>query len=108
MAATLKRRGMTLDIMIEPLDSRGVRATCVFPRGLEADAPTEEEPLAKLKAMVQDHFTKKVKWVQWEVPFPGNPWLEIAGYLEGHPLTDDFMKSLEENRRFADQLQDSE
>jgi hypothetical protein len=94
---------MDITVLLEPLDSRGFRATSLVPTRLVAEGTTREEALDRLRELVRTQFGQG-EVVQVQVPLPGepHPWRAFAGALKDHPDFDEFVQNMAEYRRQVD------
>jgi hypothetical protein len=94
---------MDIPVLLEPLDSRGYRATSLVPTRLVAEGASREEALAQLRQLVQSQFAQG-ELVHLEVPMPGesHPWKSLAGIWKDHPDVDEFVQNMREYRQQVD------
>lgn len=98
---------MGITVMLEPLDSRGYRATGLVPTPLVAEGATREEALDQMRSLVLERLTN-VEFVHMDVPPPPKPhaWDAIFGRLKGHPDAAEVEENIREYRRQVDQDMD--
>ena len=89
--------------MLERVDNNGFRATALVPTPLVAEAPTRNEAVERIRALVSERFSG-VELIRLEVPAVAgdNPWLAIAGTWRNHPDLDEVQENVEAYRREVD------
>ncbi len=94
---------MDIPILLEPLDSRGYRATSLSPTRLVAEGVTREEAIEHLRKLVAQQLSQG-QLVHVEVSLPGEsyPWKSLAGMWKDNPAIDEVMQNIEEYRRQVD------
>lgn len=91
---------MTLSILIEPHGS-GFRARTGGPFDITADAPTADAAVAAVRRQLDERVRAGVVVVPYTLPVTvTNPSPVMS--LADHPLFDDFLKAIAENRAEAD------
>jgi hypothetical protein len=87
---------MGVSVILEHVDDEGFRATALVPTPLVAEAPTRDEAVQKIRALVEQRLAR-AELIQIDVPGAAkdNPWLAIAGTWRDHPGLDE----VEENMR---------
>jgi len=97
---------MQIPILIEPLpDGRGFRAKAGDPFSLSAEGPTRDEAIRCLRAQLNGRLRAGAEILPMELP-SSNPWTDLAGFLPDDELTREWMRTLEENRRKANESAD--
>ncbi len=91
---------MTLSILIEP-HGAGFRARTGSPFDITADAPTADAAVAAVRRQLDDRVRAGAVVVPHPLPLtvPGLPPMPS---LADHPLFDDWLRAIEENRAEAD------
>jgi hypothetical protein len=95
---------MDVDVMIERVNGNGYRATAMTPSPVVAEAPTRDEVLDRIRAMISERLAK-AEWVRVTVPTAEdemNPWLAIAGMWRDHPDIDKVEENIRAYRREID------
>ena len=89
---------MQINVLVEPLNGNGFRATGGAPFDITVEAPTREEALARLKEQVQARLSGGAEVVPLEVGEGENPWLQIAGMYKDDPLFDEWQQAIRDYR----------
>jgi hypothetical protein len=91
---------MTLPILVEP-HAGGFRATVGRPFDISADAPTAEAAVATVRRQLDDRVRAGAVVVPYPLPVevPGRP---PVPSLADHPLFDDWLKAMADNRAGED------
>lgn len=94
---------MDVSVMLEHVKENRYRATALVPTPLVAEAPTRDEALDKIRALINERLSH-VELIQVEVPLgpERNAWLAIAGSWRDHPDVDDVMENIHAYRREVD------
>lgn len=91
---------MEIDVLLQPIKGNGYRATSVTPTPLVAEAPTREQALNQLRALVEkelpDAETVRIKVGASDGT---HPWMTFFGKLKDHPDRDEVEKNIQEYRR---------
>ena len=91
---------MNIQVLLEPVENNGYRATSGPPLALSAEGATRDEALAKLREQAAARLRTGSQLVSLEVTPPENPWLAIAGTLDPNdPLTQEWKEAMEEYRQ---------
>ncbi len=89
---------MQINVLVEPLNGQGFRATGSAPFDIVAEGATRDEALALLKERVQERVAHGADVVTIDVGTPENPWLKMAGMYKGDPLFDEWQAAIREYR----------
>jgi len=89
---------MQINVLVEPLNGEGFRATGSAPFDIVADGSTREEALAHLTDKLMARMSGGAEVVALEVGVPENPWLKMAGMYKDDPLFDDWQEAIREYR----------
>lgn len=93
---------MDVSVVLEKVDGNGYRATALMPTAVVAEAPTRDQAVDRIRALLSDKLAHS-EVIQVEVPAScGNPWLSIAGTWHNHPDIDDVVDHIEAYRREVD------
>jgi hypothetical protein len=94
---------MDVSVMLEQVSANGYRATALVPTPLVAEAPTRDEAVDRIRAMISERLSR-VELIQMQVPeSPSpNPWLAIAGTWQDNPDVEQVMENIREYRREVD------
>jgi hypothetical protein len=92
-----------IPVLLEPLDSRGYRATSLARMRAVAEAPTREEALEQVRQQVSQLLAQG-EIVRLQVPVPGksNPWAEVCGRFKDHPDWDEVQETIRRYREEVD------
>ena len=85
---------MQLNVLIEPMNGTGFRASSGEPFGIVAEAATREEALKKLQADLQARVNGGAELVTLEVGEDSHPLMKFAGILKDHPLVEEWKKAM--------------
>lgn len=89
---------MEIAVLIEPVPGKGYRARGGEPFALEAEGPTKEEALRKLRELIDSRLEEGAELVSLNVPAGENPWVSFAGMFKDDPLFDDWQATITERR----------
>ena len=89
---------MQINVLVEPMNGKGFRATGIAPFDLVAEGATREEALARLQEQMQTRIAHGAEFVALEVGTPENPWLKMAGMYKDDPLFDEWQEAIREYR----------
>ena len=94
---------MDVSVMLERVDDNGYRATALVPTPLIAEAPTRNEAVEKIRALIGETLSR-AELIRVEVPLAGSesPWLSIAGTWRDHPDLDAVRANIEAYRQEVD------
>jgi hypothetical protein len=92
-----------IPVLLEPLDSRGYRATSLAGMRAIAEAPTREEAMEQVRQQVSQQLAQG-EIVRLQVPVPGesNPWAEVYGRFKDHPDWDEVQENIRRYREVVD------
>lgn len=95
---------MTVNVLIEILDSGDYRATLLGWPDSTAKGATEEEALDRLREAAQSRLEKgKIVPLDLSVDVTHNPWLQISERFKDNPLLDDVDAAIAAYRRQLDE-----
>jgi hypothetical protein len=94
---------MDVSVMLEQVQGNGYRATALVPTPLVAEAPTRDEAVDKIRALISEKLSQ-AELIQIQVPVSteSNPWLAIAGIWRDHPDIDEVEENIQAYRREID------
>ena len=94
---------MEIDVLLEPVDNIGFRATSLAPGRIAAEAPTRQEALDRLRDLLSGQLAR-AELVKVHVPVPSEPhsWRLMAGTWKDHPDTAEIEHNIREYRRQVD------
>lgn len=94
---------MQIDVLLQPIEGNGYRATTVTPTHLVAEAATREQALNQLRTLVQKQLSE-AELVTLQVPLrhEPNPLLAVAGILKDHPDLAEVEEYIRERRQQID------
>ena len=93
---------MEIAVLIEPVPGKGYRARGGEPFALEAEGPTKEEALRKLRELIASRIEAGAELVPLNVPAGENPWVSFAGMFKEDPLFDKWQVAIAERREGSD------
>ena len=98
---------MDVSVMLEQVAQNGYRATALVPMPLVAEAPTRDEALDRIRALISERLSH-AEVIQVEVPLATqpNPWLAIAGTWREHSDLDQVVENINAYRREVDAAPD--
>ena len=77
---------MQINVLVEPLNGKGFRATGCEPFALAAEGATREEALNCLRSQVQARLSAGAEVVALEVTPAEHPLMKFAGMFKDDPL----------------------
>ena len=89
---------MEIPVLIEPLADSGFRATSGEPLHLETEAPTREEAITKLRALIEDRVAAGAEVVAVSIDTKSHPLAKFAGMLKDDPLVGPWKQAMAEYR----------
>jgi hypothetical protein len=94
---------MDVSVMLEQVKENGYRATALIPTPLVAEAPTRDEAVHRIRALLGERFSS-AELIRVEVPETTNPnpWLAIAGSWRDNPDVDEVVENIQAYRRETD------
>jgi hypothetical protein len=94
---------MDVSVMLEQVAENGYRATALVPTPLVAEAPTREEAVDRIRALIRERLSH-AELIRLEVPLSAepNPWLAIAGTWRERPDMDEVIENMNAYRREVD------
>ena len=94
---------MDIDVLLEPVENNGFRATSLTPSRIAAEAPTRQEALDRLQDLIRGQLAH-AELVKIHVPLPSEPhsWRPMAGSWQDHPDTAEIEQNIQEYRRQVD------
>ncbi len=100
---------MDITVLVEPLPNNGFgfRAISGEPLRLEAEAPTREEALQKLRKLIERRVAAGAEVIALAVETSSHPLAAFAGMLHDDPLAEPWKKAMAEYRDSRDVDADS-
>ena len=89
---------MEIAVLIEPVPGKGYRARGGEPFAVEAEGPTKEEALRRLRELITSRMEGGAELVSLNLPADENPWISFAGMFKDDPLFDDWQEAIAERR----------
>ncbi len=77
---------MDIAILVEPVANNGYRAACNAPLHLEAEAPSRDEAIQKLRELIDRRLAAGGEIVTLQVGTAEHPLARFAGMFKGDPL----------------------
>ena len=93
---------MEITILVEPVLGAGFRAVSAEPLRAEAEAPTRDEAIARLRQLIQRRIEEGAEVVSLELARPAHPLAPFAGMFKDDPLLDSWKQAIEEYRSQRD------
>ncbi len=93
---------MEIAVLIEPVPGKGFGARGGEPFAIEAEGPTKEEALRRLRELIVTRIGEGAELVSLNVPTGENPWVSFAGMFKDDPLFDDWQEAIAESRGGSD------
>ncbi len=95
---------MQIPVLIERVAGNGFRARSGEPLALTVEGSTRAAALQKLQELVKETVAAGGEMVCLDVPEGPPPWLRKAGWLDlNHPIVQEWMEIMEENRKKDDE-----
>ena len=94
----------TLHILLEHNDQGNAIATVLELPNCQAEAPTREQALEKLKTHIETRL-EKAEILSLEIQpttTPENPWMKFAGIFKDDPQFDEFQQCIQDYRQEID------
>ncbi len=92
-----------MQVLLEPIEDGGVRASTGAPLNLSVEGATEADALSYLEREVNNRFSTGARLVELAVATEGakpiNPLVELAGDMKDDPLFDTWCDSMRVYRR---------
>jgi hypothetical protein len=94
---------MAVSVMLEQVVENGYRATALVPTPLVAEAPTRDEAVDRIRALISERLSH-AELIRLEVPLATepNPWLDMAGTWREHPDVDEVVENINAYRHEVD------
>jgi hypothetical protein len=89
---------MEIAVLLEPVPGKGYRARGGEPFAIEAEGPTKEEALRRLRELIASRIDAGAELVSLNVPASENPWVSFAGMFKDDPLFDKWQVAMTERR----------
>jgi hypothetical protein len=89
---------MDIAILVEPVGNNGYRAECNVPLHLEAQAPSREEAIRKLRELIDRRLAAGGEIVTLHVVPPEHPLARFAGMFKDDPLLGPWKAEMEAYR----------
>lgn len=91
---------MDVSVVLEQVAENGYRATALVPTPLVAEAPTRDEAVEKIRALISEKLSH-AELIQVEVPLltKRHAWLALAGTWREHPDMDEVAENINAYRR---------
>jgi hypothetical protein len=89
---------MQINVLVEPMNGQGFRATGAQPFALSAEGATREEALKKLQEEVCNRLKNGAEVVALEVTADEHPLLKYAGMFKDDPRIEEWKQCMAEYR----------
>jgi predicted RNase H-like HicB family nuclease len=89
---------MQINVLVEPMNGKGFRATGCEPFAISAEGGTREEALARLKESVQARLKAGAEIVPLEIEAADHPLLKYAGIFKDDPHIEEWKKAMAQYR----------
>jgi hypothetical protein len=93
---------MEIPVLIEPLPDSGFRATSGEPLRMETEAPTREEAITKLRALIEDRVAAGAEVITVSIDAADHPLAKFAGMFKDDPLVEPWKQAMAEYRDAQD------
>jgi hypothetical protein len=93
---------MDIAILVEPVGNNGYRAECSAPLHLQAEAPSREEAIQKLRELIDRRLAAGGEIVTLQIGAPEHPLARFAGIFMDDPLLGPWKAEMEAYRQQAD------
>ncbi len=93
---------MQISVLVEPTSENRFRASSGDPLKLEAEAPTREEALRKLRELVRCRMKAGAQVVALDIGTSDHPLAQFAGMLKDDPLLEPWKRAVAEYRSERD------
>lgn len=90
---------MDIAILVEPVANNGYRAECNTPLHLEAQAPSREEAIQKLRELIDRRLAAGGEIVTLQVGSSEHPLARFAGMFKDDPLLEPWKTEMEAYRQ---------
>ena len=95
---------MEIPVLIERVEGNGFRARGVELLGVSAEGATREEAMEKLRVLLTDKLPNGSEIASLVLPSSNNPLARKSGIWDkDDPLIDQWIETMKENRRNADE-----
>jgi hypothetical protein len=95
---------MEIQVLVERVEGNGYRVRGVEPFGVTAEGATPEEAINTFRDLVTARLKSGSEIVSVSIPDIDNPWARMAGIWDkDDPLIDQWIETMKENRRKADE-----
>ena len=98
---------MDITVLVEPVAGSGFRAVSGAPFAMQADAPTREEAIGKIRELIADRLGDGAELLNLQVGSPEHPLARFVGILKGDPLLEPWKAAMEDYREAHDQQPDA-
>jgi hypothetical protein len=93
---------MDIPVLVEPVANNGFRAVCGEPWRLEAEAPTREEAIQKVRRLIERRVAAGADVVAVSVGEPTHPLARFAGLLKDDPAVEPWKQAMADYREQRD------
>ena len=93
---------MEINVLLEPKQGHGYRASSGPPLATEAEGTSREEALGNLRAQIENKLRSGAEILTLEVGKPAHPWTQFAGTLKDDPLGEAWVQAMAEYRASVD------
>jgi hypothetical protein len=93
---------MEINILLEPKQGHGYRASSGPPLATEAEGTSREEALSNLRAQIENKLRSGAEILTLEVGKPAHPWTQFAGTLKDDPLGEAWVQAMAAYRASVD------
>ena len=90
---------MEITILVEPVTGNGFRAVSGEPFRFEADAPTRDEAVHKLEALIAHRLQSGTEVIQLKIRNSLHPLSQFAGMLKDDSLLEPWKDAIREYRQ---------
>lgn len=98
---------MEITVLVEPVSGDGFRAICPEPLRLEANAPTREEAVDKVRQLIEARLGDGAEVVQLRIGNSRHELAPFAGMLKDDPLLSSWKAAMEQYREAREKGSDT-
>jgi hypothetical protein len=96
---------MQIPVLVEPVGSKGYRATSA-PFGFSCEGATSTEAVQNFRAKIEQHLTAGALLVPLDIAENPNPWVRFGGMFKDDPIFEEVLEIMAKNRRRDDSDQE--
>ncbi|MBM4090380.1 MAG: hypothetical protein FJ276_13305 [Planctomycetes bacterium] len=93
---------MVIPVLVEPISANQFRAATGEPLRLEAEGPTRDEAIEKLRRLIDSRIAAGAEFIDIPVRTEAHPLGPFAGILRNDPLVAPWMEAMAEYREQTD------